>query len=878
MLINVPTVLCMTPESMVYVAGDGSGDYNCNGTNDQIPINLALQSAANNPGYTTVHLKGPFTYVINDPLLIGNNNTLEGDSTAVIKLADNAGWPIEKSIITQMDSSGNHNITIKGFAIDGNREGNQNVKDGSGYYNLINLSNCQNIDVHDMYLTNNRGDGLKTRSCSNISFHDNEAYLLGHDVLYATNSVYVEAYNNRITCSTNSGLRVYNTNNVSFYNNNITSSEISGGPGIEIQKHGTSVMDDIKVYNNTIYRTRLAGIWIFGSGSYLNSSTNVHVHHNQIYDTGTVSSRKEIGGIVSDGFNAIIENNVIDGACGAGIVQKNVYDSSALTGSGYVITARNNIITNTQSSSAGGNGAGVSNLLTGTHSFVLQNNCFYNNAGGDYSNVSAPSTDIQADPQYADRNNHDYHLKSKAGRWNGSGWVNDSISSPCIDAGDPSSDYSNEPKPNGNRINIGPDGNTVYASKSELYASSSTLPVANFTANLTVKFTDTSTNSPNRWEWNFGDGSTSTEKNPVHTFSGEGTYHVTLVATNDGGSSDVRSMDITVNRIMTPPVANFAADKTEGTTPLTVKFTDTSTNHPTGWKWDFGDSQTSTVQNPEHIFSGEGTYTVTLVATNGDGSSDEKSMNIKVNRVPTLPVANFAADKTEGTTPLTVKFTDTSTNSPTGWKWDFGDGQTSTVQHPGHTFSGVGVYRVTLVATNGDGSSDEKSMDIKVNRAPTPPVANFTSKQTGALTVQFNDTSSNSPNKWNWEFGDGSTSTDANPAHTYAAAKTYAVNLTVSNADGINTASKTITVTGTTGTPKASFTAVPTMGRAPLTVKFTDTSVNAASLKWNFGDGATSTAANPSHTYTTRGFYTAKLTATNGGSSSTASKTIYVSS
>ena len=454
---------------------------------------------------------------------------------------------------------------------------------------------------------------------------------------------------------------------MSFYNNNITSKG-SGGAGIEIQKYGTSVMDDIEVYNNTIYRTALAGIWIFGSGSYSTSSANVHIHHNQIYDTGTNSNSKVIGGIVSDGFNVLIENNVIDGAYGAGIVQKNVY-SPALDGSGYVITARNNIITNTQSSSAGGNGYGISNLLTDTHSFVLQNNCFYNNSGGDYLGVEASSSDIQADPQYADRNKHDYHLKSKAGRWNGSGWVNDSISSPCIDAGYPLSDYSNEPEPNGNRINIGPDGNTVYASKSELIA-----PVANFTADLTVKFTDTSTNSPTRWEWNFGDGSTSTEQNPVHVFSGEGTYHVTLVATNAGGSSDVRSMDITVNRVLTPPVANFTADKTEGTTPLTVKFTDTSTNSPTGWEWNFGDGSTSTEQNPEHTFSGEGTYTVTLVATNGDGSSNEKSMVITVNRVPTPPVADFTADKTEGPAPLTVKFTDTSTNSPTGWEWNFGDG------------------------------------------------------------------------------------------------------------------------------------------------------------------------------------------------------------
>ena len=170
------------------------------------------------------------------------------------------------------------------------------------------------------------------------------------------------------------------------------------------------------------------------------------------------------------------------------------------------------------------------------------------------------------------------------------------------------------------------------------------VPAASFTANLTVKFTDTSTNHPIGWKWNFGDDQTSTVQNPVHTFSSEGTYNVTLVATNAAGSSDIRSMVITVNRILTVPVANFAADKTEGTTPLTVKFTDTSINHPTGWKWNFGDGQTSTVQNPEHTFSGEGTYNVTLVATNGDGSSDAKSMNTKVNRVLTPPVANFAAE------------------------------------------------------------------------------------------------------------------------------------------------------------------------------------------------------------------------------------------
>ena len=287
-------------------------------------------------------------------------------------------------------------LLIRGFTIDGNRDENTNVESGKGYYNLIHLSDCRNISVYDMYLTNNHGDGLKTDSCSNIRYYDNKIYGLGHDALYASSCSDVEAYNNIVTCRTNSALRLYNTNHASLYNNTITS-ENAGGAGIEIQKYGTPAMDDIEVYNNTIYRTALAGIWIFGSGpSYSLSSANVHIHHNRIYDTGTKTSSTIAGGIVSSGFNALVENNVFDGCYGSAISQKETY--SAVPGSGYAITIRNNIITNTRFSSAGGKGYGIYNLLTGTHSFVLQNNCFYNNKGGNYKGVGASPSDIEVDP------------------------------------------------------------------------------------------------------------------------------------------------------------------------------------------------------------------------------------------------------------------------------------------------------------------------------------------------------------------------------------------------------------------------------------------------------------------------------------------------
>ncbi|WP_422544934.1 disaggregatase related repeat-containing protein [Methanosarcina sp.] len=462
-LANASSALCKTSEPIICVSGDGSGDFDCDGKDDHVQINQALKFVAENSGYTTVYLKGPFTYFIDDTLLIGSNTILEGDSSAKIKLVSNAKWETSKPMIKERGPD-SHDIIIRGFTIDGNRDENMNVESGKGYYNLIHFSDCRNISVYDMCLANNHGDGLKTDSCSNIRYYDNKIYGLGHDALYASSCSDVEAYNNIVTCRTNSALRLYNTNHASLYNNTITS-ENAGGAGIEIQKYGTPAMDDIEVYNNTIYRTALSGIWIFGSGpSYSLSSANVHIHHNRIYDTGTKTSSTIAGGIVSSGFNALVENNVFDGCYGSAISQKETY--SAVPGSGYAIKIRNNIITNTRFSSAGGKGYGIYNLLTGTHFFVLQNNCFYNNKGGNYKGVGASPSDIEGDPYYFNRNKNDYHLKSKSGRWDGSIWVNDNVSSPCIDAGYKLSDYSAEPEDNGNRINIGLYGNTKYASKS----------------------------------------------------------------------------------------------------------------------------------------------------------------------------------------------------------------------------------------------------------------------------------------------------------------------------------------------------------------------------------------------------------------------------
>ncbi|HWQ47462.1 MAG TPA: PKD domain-containing protein [Methanosarcina sp.] len=155
------------------------------------------------------------------------------------------------------------------------------------------------------------------------------------------------------------------------------------------------------------------------------------------------------------------------------------------------------------------------------------------------------------------------------------------------------------------------------------------------------------------------------------------------------------------------PVANFTSNTTEGHAPLTVQFTDLSENADSV-AWDFnGDGNAdSDDRNPVYEFTIPGNYTVNLTAINSDGSSDEKSMVITVNRVLNPLISDFTANETEGYAPLSVQFTDTSTGLPTSWEWNFGDGSpNSNEQNPNHTYSLAGTYTVILNASNATGHS-----------------------------------------------------------------------------------------------------------------------------------------------------------------------------
>jgi uncharacterized protein (TIGR02145 family) len=185
------------------------------------------------------------------------------------------------------------------------------------------------------------------------------------------------------------------------------------------------------------------------------------------------------------------------------------------------------------------------------------------------------------------------------------------------------------------------------------------------------------------------------------------------------------------------PVADFSADTTKIQLGNSVQFTDESTGSPTSWSWDFGDGETSSKAKPSHTYSSKGTYTVELTVSNGYGSDKEtKTDYISVGSSPT---ANFSADATTITEGETVNFTDQSTNDPTSWSWDFGDGETSSEANPFHTYSSEGTYTVELTVTNEYGSDTETKTDYITVEIQCP--SSFTDSRDGQTynVVQIGD-------------------------------------------------------------------------------------------------------------------------------------------
>ena len=267
-------------------------------------------------------------------------------------------------------------------------------------------------------------------------------------------------------------------------------------------------------------------------------------------------------------------------------------------------------------------------------------------------------------------------------------------------------------------------------------------------------------------------------------------------------------------------------------------------------------------------------YYLTATYSNPDGVSD--TTKHAVVDVYGTAAAQFSGTPTTGTFPLEVTFTNTSENADS-FSWAFGDDNTSTEKNPVHTFAERGTYTVTLIASNAENSDTETKTDYITVTFDTV-TADFTATPIEGvlpLEVTFTNSSTNATT-YSWSFGDGETSTDESPVHTYSDAGNYTVALTASNADFSDTETKTAYITVNNEAVTANFTATPIEGAVPLQVTFTNSSTNAATYNWSFGDGETSTDESPVHTYTAVGNYSVRLIAINTGVADTLTKSNYI--
>jgi PKD repeat protein len=402
-------------------------------------------------------------------------------------------------------------------------------------------------------------------------------------------------------------------------------------------------------------------------------------------------------------------------------------------------------------------------------------------------------------------------------------------------------------------------------------------PGFHFTVNgNTVIFEDQSTADGNitNYNWDFGDGNTSSEQNPTYTYAAPGTYNVclTITAHNPGCTATFCHHVV----IAAPPPgtcqAAFVANQPDPAQP-TIDFTDQSTSDGNigTWEWDFGDGNTSNDQNPSHTYPGPGVYLVCLTITDDDGHcTSHVCHHLVINHPPLHEChAAFSVHQPDPALP-TFDFTDQSTSNGTivSWEWDFGDGNTSIDQHPSHTYTSVGAYLVCLTIVDDGGCTSHVCHQIIVHHTPPGHChASFDAKQPDPAypSIHFTDLSTSSGNidAWEWDFGDGTTSTEQNPTHTYASPGTYLVCLTIYDDDGGCTSHVCHHIV-VNHPPASDCHAAFSFEHdaSGLGFQFNNSSTGTTihtTYFWDFGDGTTSTEENPHHTYAHTGIYTVCL-------------------
>lgn len=419
----------------------------------------------------------------------------------------------------------------------------------------------------------------------------------------------------------------------------------------------------------------------------------------------------------------------------------------------------------------------------------------------------------------------------------------------------------------------------------------------------TCNFSAVGTTDPNAGDsisylWIFGDGgATSTSTSPSRAYAADGTYTVTVVATDGWG----RSASVIRTVTITEPPSNQAPTPVIGTPACaarTCTLFGTASTDPNGdamtYVWNWGDNTaTGTGSSATHTYTADGTYTVTLTVTDAWGKAAITTRQVTITEPP-LNQAPAPVINAPSCTGRTCSFSSAGTSDPNGdtftYLWNWGDATaTSTASAPSHTFPTLGAFTVTLTVTDawGDAASTTRLVQLAAPLTNAPPVPAIDAPVCAGRSCTFSAVTSSDPNGdtftylWNW--GDGTaTSTASTATHAFAVDGTYVVTLTLTDVWGATagtTRSVTITKPPTNLPPVPVITGPVCAARACtfFGVSSSDPNSDPFTYLWNFGDGSTSTAVSPARTYATDGTYTVTLTVTDAwGDAATATRTVTI--
>ncbi|CAL1516656.1 hypothetical protein MMC2321_00379 [Chitinophaga sp. MM2321] len=400
-------------------------------------------------------------------------------------------------------------------------------------------------------------------------------------------------------------------------------------------------------------------------------------------------------------------------------------------------------------------------------------------------------------------------------------------------------------------------------------------PVADPANACAVPFTTTfnaQSQDASQWTWDFGDGATSTLENPGHTYTNIGDYTIKLTATNVYGCT------ITENRIdyisIRNPQLDILPSSISGCVPLSVDFnTQLSVTDPvTSYEWDFGDGTMATTATPQHIFTREGAFTVTLRIKTASGCIATATTLILTG---IKPVVDFDATPRKSCAIDPVQFTNMSTPAGTAWLWIFPqDNSTSTAENPDHQFGEIGNHDVTLIVdNNGCQVQLTKPNFIQI----LPPVARFNTAPdcTDPYHRKFTDGSDFGPDptlpkSWEWDFGEpGATSTDQHPDYQYKTTGIKQVTLTIDNGICKSTVTHSVNIIDEKPVVHANKTAICASEQVNIQLDPLNAD-NINEYNWDWGDNTIESfpgytfdpSAGISHFYGRTGSFTIQLTIT----------------